>query len=153
MAVLIEAISVVVRREVIDSRFPGGWDEFVCEVPNNTLCTDGQLARVGFMSPEDVREFVMMLGMGGLTYLEDGKAIDIAVVDHQRGPMADVDWLEFAYLPFGDTGKKVAAAWLFDGPRMGHGIHVPGEDFNLATPEGWCFEESLSVKFSFVEKS
>lgn len=54
MAVLIEAISVVVRKDAIEKRFPGGWDSFLDEIPNNTLCTDGELVRVGFMSPQDV---------------------------------------------------------------------------------------------------
>ena len=58
MAVLVEAISVVVRREAIDRSFAGGWDSFVSLVPNATLCSDGQLARVGFMDPKAVERFV-----------------------------------------------------------------------------------------------
>jgi hypothetical protein len=52
MAVLVEAISVVVRRDAIDRSFEGGWMAFVSRVPNATLCTDNQLARVDFMDPE-----------------------------------------------------------------------------------------------------
>jgi len=51
MAVLVEAISVVVRRDAIDRSFGGGWRAFVSCVPNTTLSTDDQLARVGFTSP------------------------------------------------------------------------------------------------------
>ncbi len=150
MAVLIEGISVVVRRDAIDERFPGGWDKFVSKVPNSTLCTDEELVRVGFMSPQDVQEFVVMLELHRLTFQQDGKAIHLAVVDQQRGPTIPADWLEFAKISFGDNGKKVAAAWLFEGPRIAAGVHLRAVEFNLATPNDWRFEESLSAKFGFV---
>ena len=54
MAVLCEAISVVVRRDAIDKYFKGGWIKFVDDVPNSTMCTDGELVRVGFMTPNSV---------------------------------------------------------------------------------------------------
>jgi hypothetical protein len=47
MAVLCEGISVIVRRDAIDKDFDGGWSGFEALVPNSTLCTDGELARVG----------------------------------------------------------------------------------------------------------
>jgi hypothetical protein len=49
MAVLIEGLSVVVRCASIEAKHPGGHTAFACEVPNGTLCADGELARVGFM--------------------------------------------------------------------------------------------------------
>jgi hypothetical protein len=52
VAVLIEAICVVVRRDSIDRSFNGGWAGFCSCVPNATLCTDEKLARIGFMDPE-----------------------------------------------------------------------------------------------------
>lgn len=57
MAVLIEAISVVFRKESIDDKFPGGWKRFVDEAPNRTLFSDGQIGCVGFMHPDDVASF------------------------------------------------------------------------------------------------
>jgi hypothetical protein len=113
MAVSIEAISVVVRRDAIDRTFDGGWSAFVSSVPNATLCTDDQLARVGFMDPKAVENFVKVLEAAGLVFLRSGKCVNIAVVDQQRGPTMPSDWLEFARIPFGKTGGKVAACWLF----------------------------------------
>jgi hypothetical protein len=55
MTVLVEAISVIIRRKAIDKNFPGGWDDFVKDVPNQTLCADDKLAQVGFMSPQDAK--------------------------------------------------------------------------------------------------
>ncbi|MGH7113450.1 MAG: hypothetical protein ACREE9_03045 [Stellaceae bacterium] len=150
MAVLVEAISVIVRRDSIERSFEGEWTAFVSRVPNATLCTDGQLARIGFMSPKAVGEFVEGLQAAGLIFSESGKCIDFVVVDQQRGPTMPCEWLEFAHIPFGKSGGKVGSCWLFEGPRMGWGIHLPGDSMDFATPSGWKFEGSLSERFTFI---
>ena len=66
MAVLVEAISVVLRRDSIDRAFPGGWQRFVTTVPNATLCFDDNIARVGFMNPQDSQDFIDTLWQNGL---------------------------------------------------------------------------------------
>jgi len=53
MAVLVEAISVIVRRDAINRSYDGGWAGFLSHVPNNTLCADHELARVGFSGDRD----------------------------------------------------------------------------------------------------
>jgi hypothetical protein len=53
MAVLIEAISVVIRADTLLKKFPGGWGAFKLIVPNQTLCADNEIVRVGFMAPQD----------------------------------------------------------------------------------------------------
>ncbi|MGA2404742.1 MAG: hypothetical protein ABSG91_24080 [Syntrophobacteraceae bacterium] len=153
MAVLVEAISVIVRRDAINKRFSGGWHRFESTVPNSTLCADDDIARVGFMSPADVEVFVRLLENGGLTFLHDRHAVDIAVVDQLRGPTSPADWLEFSIVELGGSGNKVAACWLFEGERMGRGIHFPTKGLALATPPGWRYENSLTAKFKFVESA
>jgi len=150
MAVLIEAISVVIRADALVRNFPGGLEAFKRTVPNTTLCTDGELVRVGFMSPDDVGAFVERLEDAGLVFARDGKAVDIAVVDQQRGPTMPVDWLEFAHLTLGGSASKVAVCWLFEGPRIAAGIHMRSQHMDLATPAGWRYEDSLSANFKFV---
>ena len=141
---------MVVRRAAIDERLPGGWQRFVADVPNATLCADDHLARVSFMSPEDVEAFINHLEERGLRFVQEGCCEDIAVVDQVRGPTMRIDWLEYAQIPFGDTGGKVAACWLFEGPRVAAGIHMPGRGLEVATPAGWRYEDSLSAKFTFI---
>jgi len=148
MAVLVEAISVVVRRDSIDRLFSGGWDSFLETVPNQSFCTDDELTRVGFLGPDEVGAYIEELHAGGLQYFVDGKAQDICVVDQQRGPMVECDWLEFAHLPMGDG--KVGATWLFEGPKIAAGIHMKGGSMNLATPADWTFKGSLSETFHFL---
>jgi hypothetical protein len=137
MAVLIEAISVVVRRERIEESYPGGWEAFVRNVPNSTLCADDHLARVGFMSPEAVQSFVANLGAAGLHFLRDGEAVDLAVVDQRQGPTTMVSWLEAGTLPHGDGSITIAR-------------RVGDESGQFVAPDGWVFETSLSAHHQFV---
>jgi hypothetical protein len=150
MAVLVEAISVIVRRDAINRSYDGGWAGFLSHVPNNTLCADHELARVGFTDPKTVEHFINDLRRHGPVFLSNGKSIDIAVLDQQRGPTEPCDWLEFARLPFGKHDGYVAACWLFEGPRIAAGLHMSELNKNLATPVGWTFEGSLSERFVFV---
>jgi hypothetical protein len=156
MAVLIEGISVIVRRDAIGSRFAGGWAAFAAAVPNHTLCTDGDVARVGFMAPADVEAFVdeltpYGLSSNGLTmrFVIDGSFQDIAVVDQQRGLTMPCEWLEFARIPCEDG--QIAICWLNEGLRQADGIHPPTGGLPVAFPEGWHYARSLSKQFGFVQ--
>ena len=149
MAVLVEGISVIVRRSAIDSEYAGGWPGFLSEVPNPTLCYDDDIVRIGFMEPSEVEAFVRHLERNGLRFLDEDTAIDIVVVDQQTGLTTGCDWLEFGKLNFGKEGK-VSACWLYEGPRMGHGLHMRGTSMKLATPVGWEYEGSMSKKFWFI---
>jgi hypothetical protein len=69
MAVLVEGISAIVRVQAIHDRCAGGWPAFDDNVPNNTLCSDNEVARVGFMMPADCEAFVGGLERHGLSAL------------------------------------------------------------------------------------
>jgi hypothetical protein len=140
MPVLIEAISVVVRRDAVDAKFPGGFETFMGWVSNKTLCADADLARVGFMAPEDVKHFITELEAQGLIYLREGSSLDIAVIDQQRGFTAPCDWAETGRIESGSVGGSVLACRF-----------VGSSEEIFITPDGWVFEGSLSQKFTFVE--
>lgn len=84
MAVLVEAISVVIKCESIVKNFVGSTKAFLAALPNKTLCSDGELACVNFMVPADVQAYVEYLTSKGLAFKQSDKAIDIVVVDQQR---------------------------------------------------------------------
>ena len=139
MAVLIVAISVVVRADALLRAFRD-WESFKATVPNRTLCADGELARVGFMTPEDVGAYVRVLIGKGLAFVEDGRANDIVVLDQQRGPAGPCDWVEFGHVSLdNDPSKKVAACRLKGSTSM-----------QIVRPEGWQYDGSLSSSFGFV---
>ena len=148
MAVLVEGISVLIRLDSVQEKMDGGDARLKLLIPNATFCSDGELARVGFMDPAAVGLFIDELKECGLTFIEDRKAIDIVVCDQQSGPTTDCDWLEFGHLPI--DGGKVGAGWLFEGERMGHGLHFKGLEISFAAPNGWKFKGSMSDKFHFV---
>ena len=121
MSVLIEAISVIVRNQTIDSRYPGGVTGYAADCPNHTFCSDGRLARVGFLSPRDVRFFVEMLESHGLMCRQGWASVDIAVVDQNQGPDPCCLWLDFGHRSDGTAqcwpaGEEVA---VIPGPRSG----------------------------------
>jgi hypothetical protein len=138
MAVLIEAISVVIRTDALFEKYPGGWNAFKKIVPNKTLCSDNELARVGFMAPQDVSAFVGKLQQAGLVFLRSEKAVDLAVVDQLRGLTTPCDWLEFGHINMG-TNQEVAACRLAGSQTM-----------QVFTPDGWEYEGSLSASQGFV---
>lgn len=140
MAVLVEAISVVVRADRLLEAYGGNWDSFVRDVPNATLCADGKVARIGFMSPDDTRAFVELLERKGLKYLREGKAVDLVVVDQMRGPLVVCEWIECGHVLLGgDKNTRVAACRL-----------QGDAETRLITPEGWTFDLSLSRSFGFA---
>lgn len=157
MAVLVEGISVIVRIASIHSKIPDGWSGFERIVPNNTLCVDGELARVGFMATQEVEAFVNLLIELGLTFLKDGKPIDIAVADQQLGLKTACTWLMFSHLTIDRSGGKVGVCWLTSEDRIPvAGIHMPvgwrpGGEIKLSTPQGWSYEDSLSKQLGYIQ--
>jgi hypothetical protein len=140
VAVLVEAFSVVVRRDAIGERFAGGWHGFLDQVPNRTLCSAPELARVGFMSPADVEAYTSTLEAGGLLLRKDGKAVDFTVVDQLRGPTLPTPWLEFGKIETG--GMKISACWRArQSPKQ------------IAVPDGWKYEGSLSAQPEFADET
>src|SRR6266550_370953 len=124
MAVLVECWSVVIQRWRIESNWPGGWEQFVRDCPNRTLCADGDLARVGFMHPDDLESYVKLLIEKGLVYQrETDQTIDFVVVD-QYGPTCPCQWVVFG--PLEVDGNPVSAC-----------CRVGSNDQVVVTPPGW----------------
>ncbi|MBT3347400.1 MAG: hypothetical protein HN398_03025 [Thiotrichales bacterium] len=141
--VLIEAISVVIRVDSLLKVWKDDWDAFNKIVPNRTLCSDGELVRVGFMTPDDVQKFVeRYLVPHGLVYLHNDQAVDIVIVDQNEGVMKECDWVEFSYIDVDiDSEEEQPVA----GCRL-----VGGKESKLVTPSGWEYEKSLSYSNMFL---
>jgi hypothetical protein len=138
MAVLVEAISAIVRVQTIHERYPGGWEAFVLKVKNRTLCSDNELTRVGFMTPEDCKRFVEELESFGIVFRRDGHAWDIVVADQMSGFTVPCEWADFGRIELG-SGQTVSAVQLKGATNR-----------QLFYPEGWKYEGSLSHHFGFV---
>ena len=135
MSVLLEAISVIARIDSIQAKYPGGLSAYRAECPNRTLCADEHLVRIGFMTPDDVGQFVRRLRLVGLVHLHDGRAVDLVVVDQHRGPTSACEWIDGGKHPDG-----YSAAW-----KAGT---VPGW---FAVPVGWAPQQSVDMTFVDTE--
>ena len=135
MSVLVEAISVIVRKNTLEQKYPGGLNRYIQDCPNRTFCMDEHLTRIGFMTPSDVGSFIGSLQIKGLIFLHNGSAIDIAVVDQREGLTMPCDWIEFGSDPAG-----FSKCWL-----------KGAKSDQVAVPQGWKLEGSLSASFNFID--
>lgn len=138
MAVLIEGLSVVIHRRAIDGRFQGGWEALLAQLPQPTLCDDGEIARVGFTDSEQCQQFVMALIQAGLEYVDEvnGMAKDFAVVDQRAGITTLCDWLDYGHVTLDDDGAMVAACRTIDSASS-----------EIVTPRDWSYRGSLSERY------
>ena len=136
MAVLIEATSIVIKVESIKTRYSGGLDQFYKVIPNRTMCADNEILRIGFMSVDDVKDFIDHLVNNGLSFIKDDEADDLVVIDQNSGPTTSCRWIEYGSITI--NGHRVHAARIKDSK---HKV--------LMTPDGWTYEQSLSNTYEF----
>lgn len=132
VAVLCEAISIIVRVDALNERFPGGLAGYAEAVPNRTFCCDGSLARVGFMSPADAARWIDLIAARGLRI--GAPDADLAVVDQVVGITSPCDWLQSV------SDGSVRIAWRFG--------EEPEQTF---VPDGWSREQHDAI--TYVPKS
>ena len=104
MSIPVNAYSIIARASSIGARFPGGMTAFETFCPNRTFCTDGQLARVTFMTSRDANAFIAALRTRGLRSATDGEADMVMVSENSMSPVPD--WLDLGQV----DGRP--AAWL-----------------------------------------
>lgn len=140
MPVIIEAISVVIRRKAIDEKYLGGYLAFDQEAPTmgpvDTLCADDDIAAVVFMAPIDVKKYCDYLGKFGIGSPEN--PVDLAVIDQFTGAVTPCDWLETTGVDL-EGGGRVLIARL-----------VGNTDDTPVVPEGWTWENSITKNTFFM---
>lgn len=136
MAVLIEGISVVVRCKEILDRYQGAQPAFINDVPNKTLCADGELAAVSFMTPADAQEYVRLLEDRGLRFLHEGAPLDIAVVDQYAGVLRACDWVIFGGADWNNLPSCPVRICQFYRTKSDQ----------IVAPAGWSYEDSLTAR-------
>lgn len=103
-----------------------------------TACADDHLVRVGFTSSDAAERHASRLESLGLVHVGDeGKAVDLVIVDQLQGPSNACDWIEFGHVTL--DGNRVAAARF-----------VGDKATQLFTPPGWTYSESLTKSHSFI---
>ena len=147
MAVLAEALTVVVRRTTLEARYPGGVAQYELDCPNATYAMDEHLTRVGFMSPADVGHFARHLEHHGLIFHGGTQSIDIAVVDQFMGSTGPCAWLSG-----GRHATGFSAVWL-KGTDPGAVAFYASWKPEYATSMRWTPSEELANRFLAVGQS
>jgi hypothetical protein len=115
MAILIDAVTVVVTIPSLNEHYPGGLDAFTQHAPNGTCRSDGAIAGISFMVPADAWRFVRSLTQHGFVDPSTTPSADVAVVEQQAGLLAPCDWLNLDLtrinLPHGRP-FAAAIAWV-----------------------------------------
>ena len=117
MAVLVEAITVLVRNSALQQRFPGGPAAYPLNCPNGTQRSDGKISAVTFMVMEDARRYTAALAKYGLSEPWSSGSSEVAVVAQGDGLLTTCDWLRVDLRTFVDQDGKVfgaTIAWLPD---------------------------------------
>ena len=131
MSILVEALTIVVRRITLDLSYPGGHAAWIARhqadsAPARYVSVDDHLVGVSFFS-DALEEELAHLADAGLVVLDDEEFQDIAVVDQAEGLGFPCSWLEWMRPPVdGDRAPLYSMVWL-------HGTD-PG---TLAVPDGW----------------
>lgn len=125
MAVVVEALTLVVRRAALDASYPGGADAYLEDLTGRGrsarwACADEHLAAASYYTP-DIAHKIRSLMEYGFVYEDNGTCVDLTVIDELTGPVVPCDWISWKR----DPGVS-SVAWLAS--------ENPGE---LATPDGW----------------
>lgn len=140
MAVLTEDMSIIVRIDSIERKFPSGMRAFVDRKgATKGFCADGELVRFGLREGLEVEMLMQDLLAWGFVHVDaEGKAVDIALIDQLQGPLQACDWLEWGRVTMGDAA--VNACRLV-------GSKVDG----VAVPVAWTFQHSASALHLLIE--
>ena len=106
MTVMIEFVNVLVPVSRINEIYPGGIEAYERDAPNRSFDCDGELARIGFMSPADADSFIRELEKCGFRTTQD--EADIAVVDMIMGTFCP--WIEVVR----EEGSMIQGARLIE---------------------------------------
>lgn len=135
MAVLIEAVCAVVRRDAIEERVSGGWNAFSAAVPTGAFCFDDELASVGFMAVADAETFLVHLQSLGLRVTSGAGDIDACLIDQLGRTGTPAPWLATTRIFLDEIGGEVAVALIKDTREQ-----------RIVMPAGWTFQDSISQK-------
>lgn len=150
MAILIEGITVIVRRPAVEERYAGGLEAFAAAAPTPLVCLDDDLIAVAFMDPGEAEEYCTGLAEAGIRFGDEERPPEVAIADQFHGLLTETDWIELARVDFDEEGHEITVAWFHEGEEHTGDLPGPGEELEVAVPEGWSYETSMSALARFV---
>ena len=139
MAVLVEMISVIIKRGSIENVLSSTqYMELLDYVLQNPSCMDEDVLCIHMQSPMLTSSFVDFSKECNLNW---GK--DFIVVDQNDGPTTKCEWIQHTTV---GADEPMAIAVFFDGPKdFGDGLYIKDKDnFGVAVPRDWKYDGSMS---------
>ncbi len=94
MPIYLEFINLIIRKSTLESKYQGGLEQFIKDVPNKSFREDDELVRYGCMNGNALERFIDLILERGLEY-KDKDTVDFVVINTLSGASWDVDWLEY----------------------------------------------------------
>jgi hypothetical protein len=93
--IFFEFYHLIIRKETLEAKYPGGLKHFIKDVPNGTYTDDTELASARFLKLDDINAFVDLLAKKGLHFhREEFYSTDFAVFTGM-GQWWTTDWLHY----------------------------------------------------------
>ena len=126
MSVLIEGLTLVIPRKVLEAKYRGGFDGYLRDSANEGLnsrysVADDTLAALSYTDTEFAAWLAMQLEKTGIVCADGAMAVEMVFVQEGVGPLLPCPWLAWEVTPEG-----VTRAWAVGYPK--------GE---MAAPAGW----------------
>jgi hypothetical protein len=133
--VLVEALTLIVPKKVLDISYPGGTDAYLqslldLERPPRFVCgAESKLTNASFYDFEHLMPAVKLLEQHSIVVSDDGAFVEAAIIAQGIGPKLECWWLEWR-----EHAQGFTYAW-----QTGTD---PGD---MAAPKGWTPEQSRSL--------
>jgi hypothetical protein len=153
MAIILEAINVVIKHESILKKYPNGELGFLADISSFEAPwhTDREVSRVGFFDPNEMHTYLRVLEQRGLVFTMDSTYdnCDFCIVDMISGPTKPCPWLGFGRQrifengsPIGKSIENYSFGWLANKSRQKIVCDSKSE-FMLGIEKGWGFVTAL----------
>ena len=168
MPVLIEGVSVLMRKGSVHQRYRGGYGQFLFDLHGHeSLTTSNQLLCVSYKNHEEARGLLRMMAVNGMRIAlineEDPMKTDAVLVDQVFGPSIRVWWLDL--IPLSRPRKAVKPKsknprtdeeWILiaatqDEVDEKEELRIRNWDQGeIAYPQDWKYENSKSLDLEFL---
>jgi len=93
MSIQLEFLNIIIRKSTLQSKYLGGLEQFIKDIPNQSFREDEELVRFGCMNGTDLEKFIDLTLERGLEFKEK-ETDDFVIINSYSGSSWKVDWLE-----------------------------------------------------------
>jgi len=96
MPIPLEFINLIIRKSNLESKYQGGLEQFIKDLPNQSFREDDELVRYRCMNGTDLEKFIELTLERGQEFREK-ETNDFVIINSYSGSSWDVNWLEHDY--------------------------------------------------------